>query len=74
MAKLLYGCGLRISECAKLRVKDIDFGRNQILVRRGKGAKDRMVPLPQNLKPPLNEHLLKVQKLHQEERRYPWDC
>lgn len=67
MAKLLYGCGLRISECAKLRIKDIDFGRNQILVRRGKGAKDRMVPLPQNLKQPLSEHLLKVQKLHQED-------
>ena len=67
MAKLLYGCGLRISECAKLRVKDIDFGRNQILVRRGKGAKDRMVPLPQNLKQPLADHLLKVQKLHQKD-------
>jgi integron integrase len=69
MAKLLYGCGLRISECAKLRVKDIDFGRNQVFVRCGKGGKDRMVPLPQNLKQPLADHLLKVQKLHQDDLR-----
>lgn len=67
MAKLLYGCGLRISECAKLRVKDIDFGRNQIFVRRGKNNKDRVVPLPQNLKQPLQEHLDKVKKLHQQD-------
>jgi integron integrase len=69
MARLLYGCGLRISECAKLRVKDLDFGRNQILVRRGKGGKDRAVPLPQNLKQPLLEHLEKVKKLHQQDLR-----
>jgi integron integrase len=69
MAKLLYGCGLRISECAKLRVKDIDFARNQIIVRRGKNSKDRVTPLPQNLKQPLYEHLDKVKKLHQEDLR-----
>ncbi len=41
MAKLLYGCGLRIKECIRLRVKDIDFGQNQLIVRNGKGMKDR---------------------------------
>jgi integrase len=46
MAKLLYGTGMRLMECCRLRVKDVDFDRGQILVRQGKGGKDRSVPLP----------------------------
>src|SRR5207244_13314906 len=46
MALLLYGAGLRLLECARLRVKDVDFARNQVIVRSGKGAKDRVTMLP----------------------------
>jgi len=49
MAKLLYGSGLRLMECLRLRVQDIDFGQNLIFVRGGKGGKDRTTILPQNL-------------------------
>jgi len=65
MAALLYGCGLRLDECLKMRVKDIDFARNQIFVRRGKNNKDRMVPLPAPLKMPLQDHLARVKNLHE---------
>lgn len=64
MASLMYGCGLRVDECLKMRVKDIDFARNQIFVRRGKGSKDRMTPLPEPVKKPLQDHLVKVKNLH----------
>lgn len=57
MAKLLYGAGLRLMECVTLRVKDIDFERHQLTVRRGKGAKDRVTLLPASLEPALREHL-----------------
>jgi integron integrase len=57
MAELLYGSGLRLMECVTLRVKDIDFGRHQLTVRRGKGAKDRVALLPASLEPKLREHL-----------------
>jgi len=46
LVELLYGSGLRILECCRLRVKDVDFDRHQIMVRDGKGEKDRVVPLP----------------------------
>jgi len=46
MARLLYGTGMRLMECVRLRVKDVDFGRNEILIRDGKGAKDRVTMLP----------------------------
>ena len=49
MARLLYGTGMRLMECVRLRVKDVDFGRGEILVRDGKGAKDRVTMLPQSL-------------------------
>ena len=49
-AKLMYGTGMRLMECLTLRVQDIDFGRNEILVRNGKGAKDRVTMLPETLK------------------------
>lgn len=65
MANLLYGAGLRLSECLRLRVKDIDFVNNCIIVRDGKGEKDRVTVLPEIVKAPLKEHLLKREKLHQ---------
>ena len=64
MAGLLYGSGLRLMECIRLRVKDIDFDYRQILVRDGKGQKDRVTPLPEMLVEPLKIHLLKVKALH----------
>lgn len=65
MANILYGAGLRVSECMRLRVKDIDFGQNQIVVRDGKGEKDRVTMLPQNVKQPLQKHLENVHALHE---------
>jgi integron integrase len=62
--KLLYGCGLRISEALKLRVKDIDFGAGSITVRAGKGNKDRVVMLPQSLGPQLRELLAQREQWH----------
>jgi integron integrase len=67
MASLLYGCGLRLMECVRLRVQDVDFERNQIIVRDGKGQKDRTLPLPQRLKPLLFAHLSDVRALHQDD-------
>jgi integron integrase len=67
MASLLYGSGLRLMECVRLRVKDIDFGYNQIVVRDGKGNKDRMTVLPGALKEPLQRHLNKVKAVHEED-------
>jgi integron integrase len=64
MAVLLYGSGLRLMECLQLRVKDIDFEYNQISIRDAKGAKDRIVPLPQSIKEPLKVHLEQVRRLH----------
>ena len=64
MVRLLYGSGLRQVECLSLRVKDIDFAYRQILVRDGKGAKDRVTMLPENLVQPLQRHLGKVRLLH----------
>jgi site-specific recombinase XerD len=65
MAKLLYGSGLRVMECVRLRVKDIDFGLNQIIVRNGKGAKDRISVLPDNLQSRIRDHLEYVKRLHE---------
>jgi integron integrase len=65
MVGLLYGAGLRQIECLSLRVKDIDFAYRQILVRDGKGAKDRATMLPENLVQRLQAHLGKVRLLHQ---------
>jgi integron integrase len=64
MATLLYGAGLRLLECLRLRVKDVDFTYNQIVVRDGKGRKDRVTMLPQQVKAPLQRHLHDVQQLH----------
>jgi integron integrase len=64
MAKLLYGSGLRLMECLRLRVKDLDFAQHQIVVREGKGMKDRVTMLPDQLIEPLQTHLLQVKQLH----------
>lgn len=63
MAGLMYGAGLRVMECLRLRVKDVDFGMNQIIVRDGKGQKDRTTPLPAALIPALRQQLAEVQRL-----------
>lgn len=65
MASLLYGSGLRLLECAQLRVKDFDFGAGHIIVRQGKGKKDRLTLLPNQLRQPLREHLSDVERQHQ---------
>ncbi len=69
MASLLYGTGMRLMECVRLRVQDVDFDYRQIVVRNAKGAKDRMVPLPETLHAALREHLGKVLALFEEDRR-----
>lgn len=72
MASLLYGAGLRLMECLRLRVQDIDFARNEITVRDGKGCKDRVTMLPQSLKTPLQDHLRKVKTIHEKDVRDGW--
>ncbi|WP_281661134.1 integron integrase [Microvirgula aerodenitrificans] len=67
MAQLLYGTGMRLMECMRLRVKDVDFAQGQIMVRDGKGMKDRVTLLPQRLIEPLQRHLAKVQALHRQD-------
>jgi len=67
LAKLMYGCGLRIMEALRLRVKDIDFERNQVIVRDGKGMKDRVTMLPEQLKPFLREQLDRVRVIHDQD-------
>jgi len=67
IASLLYGSGLRVMECLRLRVKDVDLSRREILVREGKGFKDRVTMLPATLVEPIRQHLLKVQSLHHED-------
>lgn len=66
---LLYGAGLRLNEALALRIKDIDFDRRQITVRRGKGAKDRLVPLPDAVRERLREHLVRVKARHEADLR-----
>jgi integron integrase len=65
MGMLLYGAGLRLMECLRLRVKDIDFSRGEILVRSGKGDKDRVTMLPAAVREPLQRHLDLVRKQHE---------
>jgi len=65
LARLLYGSGLRLMECLRLRVKDLDFDLLQITVRDGKWLKDRVTILPESLVPALSDHLLHVRQLHQ---------
>ena len=65
IVKLLYGSGLRLMECLRLRVKDIDFSMGQILIRHGKGGKDRVTVLPENIREELRKHLTKVRAVHE---------
>jgi integron integrase len=65
MASLLYGAGLRLMECVRLRVKDLDFAYHQITVREGKGAQDRVTILPQSLEQALQRQLAKVRLAHE---------
>jgi len=64
---LLYGSGLRLMECMRLRVKDLDFGQHQILVRDAKGAKDRVTILPTSLVKPLRVQLATAKQLHEQD-------
>ncbi|MBZ4038649.1 integron integrase [Lysobacter sp. 13A] len=67
MAALLYGTGMRVMECVRLRVKDVDFGRLEICVRNGKGNKDRRVPLPRRLHDRLHDQVERVRVLHDQD-------
>ena len=72
MASLMYGAGLRLMECLRLRVQDIDFASNEIMVRDGKGAKDRITMLPESLKQPLSDHLKNVKRIHDKDLADGW--
>jgi integron integrase len=65
MTNLLYGSGLRATECVRLRIKDLDFALRQVVVRNGKGAKDRFTVLPQSIIEPLKIHLRRVKLIHE---------
>jgi integron integrase len=67
LVSMLYGAGLRIMEAVRLRVQDIDYGFNQIVIREGKGNKERVVPLPARLIQPLKDHLFVVKIQHEED-------
>ena len=67
MARLVYGSGLRVMECVRLRVQDIDFGMGEVTVRDGKGAKDRLSILPESLVPDLRQQIERVRIMHQQD-------
>jgi integron integrase len=69
MASLMYGTGLRVLECARLRIKDVDFAMGEITVRDGKGRKDRVTMLPYALKAPLAEHIERMKHQHEKDLR-----
>jgi integron integrase len=72
MAGLLYGAGLRVNECITLRVQDLDLAHRLLTVRNTKGQKARVVPLPQRLLSPLQQHLVWRQQLHVDDRMRGW--
>jgi integron integrase len=74
MAALLYGAGLRLAECCRLQVRDVDLGRRQILVRGGKGAKDRATLLPERLVEPLRRHLVRLHRVFVEDASQRVEC
>ncbi len=67
IGQLLYGCGLRISEAINLRVKDVDFGNRQLMIRGAKGGKDRVVPLPKAVDQPLKDQIERTRRLHEKD-------
>ncbi len=69
MANMLYGTGMRLMECVRLRVKDVDFERNEILIRDGKGGKDRVTMLPSSIATGLQAHLEKRRMLFEDDKR-----
>jgi integron integrase len=69
MACLLYGAGLRLLECSRLRVKDVDFGKNEIVVRSGKGGRDRRTMLPAGARDALRRHLQQIERQHDQDLR-----
>ncbi len=69
MARLIYGSGMRLNECLRLRVKDLDFERNCLIVRSGKGDKDRQTLLPERVKNELQAQLNRIRELHQKDMR-----
>lgn len=72
MASLMYGSGLRVSECLRLRVQELDFSRSEIMVRNGKGARDRVTMLPGALVKPLEDHLKQVRETHERDLADGW--
>ena len=74
VATLLYGGGLRLAECLRLRVKDLDFARGQMCVRAGKGRKDRYAPLPISAEPPTKQQIERVARLHARDLRDGEGC
>lgn len=71
---LLFGAGLRLTEALRLRVKDLDFSFHQIIVRSGKGDKDRVTMLPTLLDEPLQHHLRQVRRLHESDLAHGFGC
>ena len=67
LIQILYGSGLRQTECLQLRVKDLDFQQSQIMVRSGKGVKDRITLMPKKVIEPLQEHIQTVRRIHQQD-------
>ncbi len=72
MASLLYGTGMRLTECLRMRVQDLDFDRGEILVRDGKWAKDRVTMMPDALKAPVRHHLARVRATHEADLAAGW--
>lgn len=72
MASLMYGGGLRLMECLRLRIQDLDFERREIIIRDGKGGKDRRTMLPESLVTPLKAHLEEVRKIHLKDLADGW--
>jgi integrase len=74
IAQLLYGTGMRLMEALRLRVKDVEFERREIVIREGKGNKDRMTVLPENLIAPLKDQLQKARALHEKDLALGLGC
>jgi integron integrase len=68
MGSLLYGTGMRLMECVRLRVKDIDFERGEIMIRQGKGGKDRRTMLPRSMRQPLHAQLAEASRIHERDK------